>query len=80
MKLACMKVQFEVTNSKLILTEWGVMPLKNFFSASISGSDNSGFHAASAVETVKSLISSEIAGKPLSDDKLAKFRIKKVWM
>ena len=25
-----------VTNSKLILTEWGVMPLKNFFSSSIS--------------------------------------------
>ncbi len=61
-----------VTNSKLILTEWGVMPLKNFFSASISGSDNSEMHAASAVrETIKNLISSEITGKPLSDDKLA---------
>ncbi len=61
-----------VTNSKLILTEWGVMPLKNFFSASILGSENSELHAASAVrETIKNLISSEIAGKPLSDDKLA---------
>ena len=61
-----------VTNSKLILTEWGVMPLKNFFSASISGSENSELHAASAVrETIKTLISSEIAEKPLSDDKLA---------
>ncbi len=61
-----------VTNSKLILTEWGVMPLKNFFSASIASSENSESHAASAVrETIKSLISSEIAGKPLSDDKLA---------
>ena len=61
-----------VTNSKIILTEWGVMPLKNFFSASISGLENSQFHAASAVrETIKTLISSEIAGKPLSDDKLA---------
>ena len=61
-----------VTNSKLILTEWGVMPLKNFFSASISGSENSELHAASAVrETIKNLISSEISGKPLSDDKLA---------
>ena len=61
-----------VTNSKIILTEWGLMPLKNFFSASISGSENSGLHAASAVrETIKTLISSEIAGKPLSDDKLA---------
>jgi RNA polymerase sigma-54 factor len=61
-----------VTNSKLILTEWGVMPLKNFFSASISGFENSELHAASAVrETIKKLISSEITGKPLSDDKLA---------
>ncbi len=61
-----------VTNSKLILTEWGVMPLKNFFSASISGSENSELHAASAVrETIRSLISNEISGKPLSDDKLA---------
>ena len=61
-----------VTNSKLILTEWGVMPLKNFFSASIASSEDSETHAASAVrETIKSLISSEIAGKPLSDDKLA---------
>lgn len=61
-----------VTNSKLILTEWGVMPLKNFFSASILSSENSELHAASAVrETIKNLISSEISGKPLSDDKLA---------
>ena len=61
-----------VTNSKLVLTEWGVMPLKNFFSASIASSENSESYAASAVrETIKSLISSEIAGKPLSDDKLA---------
>ena len=61
-----------VTNSKLILTEWGVMPLKKFFSASISSSEDSETHAASAVrETIKSLISSEISSKPLSDDKLA---------
>ena len=60
-----------VTNSKLILTEWGVMPLKNFFSASISSSQNSEMHAASAVrETIKNLIAAEIVSKPLSDDKL----------
>ena len=61
-----------VTNSKLILTEWGVIPLKKFFSASIASSENAEIHAASAVrETIKSLISSEISRKPLSDDKLA---------
>ena len=38
----------------------------------VSFSENSELHAASAVrETIKTLISSEIAGKPLSDDKLA---------
>ena len=62
-----------VTNSKLMLTEWGVLPLKLFFSASIASSENSEMHAASAVrETIKSLISSEISSKPLSDDKLAR--------
>jgi len=62
-----------VTNSKLMLTEWGVIPLKQFFSASIASSENSEMHAASAVrETIKSLISSEISSKPLSDDKLAR--------
>ena len=61
-----------VTNSKLILTEWGAMPLKHFFSASIASTEDSEMHAASAVrETIRSLISTEIASKPLSDDKLA---------
>ncbi|MDC1357448.1 RNA polymerase factor sigma-54 [Pseudomonadota bacterium] len=61
-----------VTNSKLILTEWGAMPLKHFFSASIASNEDSEMHAASAVrETIRSLISSEIASKPLSDDKLS---------
>jgi RNA polymerase sigma-54 factor len=61
-----------VTNSKLILTEWGSMPLKNFFSASITSTQDSEMHAASAVrETIRNLISSEFASKPLSDDKLA---------
>ena len=61
-----------VTNGKLILTEWGAMSLKSFFSASIASSEQSEMHAASAVrDTIKKLISSEITGKPLSDDKLA---------
>ena len=61
-----------VTNGKLILTEWGAMSLKSFFSASIASSEEAEMHAASAVrETIKKLISKEISGKPLSDDKLA---------
>ena len=48
------------------------MPLKNFFSASISGSENSELHAASAArETIKNLISQKLQVNHLSDDKLA---------
>ncbi len=61
-----------VTNSKLILTDWGLLSLKEFFSASIPSSEESDKHAASAVrEALKKLISSEISNKPLSDEKIA---------
>ena len=61
-----------VTNSKLILTDWGLLSLKEFFSASIPSSEESDKHAASAVrEALKKLISSEMSGKPLSDEKIA---------
>ena len=54
-----------VTNSKLILTEWGLLSMKDFFSASIASTEESDKHAASAVrEALKKLISSEISGKP----------------
>ena len=61
-----------VTNSKLILTDWGLLSLKEFFSASIPSSEESDKHAASAVrEALKKLISSEVSNKPLSDEKIA---------
>ncbi len=61
-----------VTNSKLILTDWGLLSLKEFFSASIPSSEESDKHAASAVrEALKKLISTEISNKPLSDEKIA---------
>ena len=61
-----------VTNSKLILTDWGLLSLKEFFSASIPSSEESDKHAASAVrEALKKLISSEISNRPLSDEKIA---------
>ena len=50
----------------------GCNATEKFLFCIISGSENSELHAASAVrQTIKTLISSEIAGKPLSDDKLA---------
>ena len=63
-----------VTNSKLILTEWGLLAMKEFFSASISSTEETDKHAASAVrEALKKLISNEITGKPLSDEKIAAY-------
>ena len=61
-----------VTNSKLILTDWGLLSLKEFFSASIPSSEESDKHAASAVrEALKKLISTEVSNKPLSDEKIS---------
>ncbi len=61
-----------VTNSKLISTDWGLLSLKEFFSASIPSSEESDKHAASAVrEALKKLISTEVSNKPLSDEKIA---------
>ena len=61
-----------VTNSKLILTDWGLLSLKEFFSAAIPSSEESDKHAASAVrEALKKLISTEVSSKPLSDEKIA---------
>ena len=61
-----------VTNSKLILTDWGLLSLKEFFSAAIPSSEESDKHAASAVrEALKKLISAEVSSKPLSDEKIA---------
>ena len=63
-----------VTNSKLILTEWGLLAMKEFFSASISSTEETDKHAASAVrEALKKLISNEITGKPLSDEKISAY-------
>ena len=61
-----------VTNSKLILTDWGLLSLKEFFSASIPSSEESDKHAASAVrEALKKLISTEVSNRPLSDEKIS---------
>ncbi len=63
-----------VTNSKLILSDWGLLSMKDFFSASIQSSQESDKHAASAVrEALKKLISTEISSKPLSDEKISEY-------
>ena len=50
----------------------GVVIIERLFSASIPSTEESDKHAASAVrEALKKLISTEISGKPLSDEKIA---------
>lgn len=60
-----------VTAGKYVSTPRGVFELKYFFTASIGSSDGGEAHSAEAVRhQIKSLIDTEQAAKPLSDDRI----------
>jgi RNA polymerase sigma-54 factor len=61
-----------VVNSKSIQTEFGVYPLKYFFSESISTDTGEDVSSREVKNELKKLIESEQKRKPLSDDKLVK--------
>jgi RNA polymerase sigma-54 factor len=61
-----------VVNSKSIQTEFGVYPLKYFFSESISTDAGEDVSSREVKNELKKLIESEQKKKPLSDDKLVK--------
>ena len=61
-----------VTSGLLMATPKGCFTLKSFFSVSIANSESENGTAAAAVrDLIKTIISNEIPGKPLSDDALA---------
>lgn len=62
-----------IANAKYIQTEWGIFPLKHFFSNSISGAGSSGsrFSKEGVKERIKELIRENSTGKKLSDQKIA---------
>ena len=61
-----------VANSKSVQTEFGVYPLKYFFSEGISTESGEDVSSREVKHTLKSLIEGEDKRKPLSDDKLEK--------
>ena len=61
-----------VANSKSVQTEFGIFPLKYFFSEGISTSSGEDVSSREVKIKLKEYIDQEDKGKPLSDDKLEK--------
>jgi RNA polymerase sigma-54 factor len=61
-----------VANSKSIQTEFGIFPLKYFFSEGISTDSGDDVSSREVKNVLQSLINQEDKSKPLSDDKLEK--------
>ena len=59
-----------VANSKYIETEWGVIPLKFFFSEGISTDDGEEVSSREVKKILKDAIEAEDKSKPLPDEKL----------
>jgi RNA polymerase sigma-54 factor len=59
-----------VASSKFIQTEFGVFPLKYFFSEGISTESGEEVSSREVKQIIKQLIDEEDKSKPLSDDKL----------
>ena len=61
-----------VANSKSVQTEFGIFPLKYFFSEGISTDSGEDVSSREVKQTLKDMIDQEDKAKPLSDDKLEK--------
>lgn len=61
-----------VANSKSVQTEFGTMPLKYFFSESISTDSGEDVSSREVKHILKKIIDAEDKKKPLSDDKIEK--------
>lgn len=61
-----------VASSKAIQTEFGIYPLKYFFSEGIATESGEDVSSREVKQKLKELIDNEDKGKPLSDDKLEK--------
>ncbi len=66
-----------VANSKSIQTEFGIFPLKYFFSEGISTDSGEDVSSREVKQSLKEFIGGEDKKKPLSDDKLEKLLKKK---
>lgn len=59
-----------MANSKYIETDWGVIPLKFFFSEGISTDDGEEVSSREVKKILKDAIEAEDKNKPLPDEKL----------
>ncbi len=62
-----------ISNAKYIQTEWGIYPIKYFFSNSISGAGSKGsrYSKGGVKEMIKEIIEENTSGKKLSDQKIS---------
>jgi len=62
-----------ISNAKYIQTEWGLFPLKYFFTNSISGSGSTGsrFSKEGVKERIREILAANKSGKKLSDQKIS---------
>lgn len=61
-----------VTNGKYVQTDYGVMELKEFFTAGVEQEDGSEVSSSAAKEAIKRLLAEEPKAKPYSDDQIVK--------
>ncbi len=62
-----------ISNAKYMQTEWGIFPIKYFFTNSISGAGSGGsrFSKEGVKEMVREILESDTGGKRLSDQKIS---------
>lgn len=62
-----------ISNAKYMQTEWGIYPIKYFFTNSISGAGSGGsrFSKGGVKEMVREILESDTGGKRLSDQKIS---------
>ncbi len=62
-----------ISNAKYMQTEWGIFPIKYFFTNSISGAGSGGsrFSKEGVKEMVREILESDTSGKRLSDQKIS---------
>ncbi|MDA3940899.1 MAG: RNA polymerase factor sigma-54 [Spirochaetia bacterium] len=62
-----------ISNAKYMQTEWGIYPIKYFFTNSISGAGSTGsrFSKEGVKATIKELLTENISAKKLSDQKIS---------
>lgn len=61
-----------VTNGKYVQTDYGVLELKEFFTAGVEQDDGTEVSSSSAKEAIKRLLADEPKEKPYSDDQIVK--------